>query len=100
MALPGGVHGQVGWGPLGDLICLVDLAVGSPGCSRGGQNLKILEVPSNPSHSVITVKREVENSRSFVLVFLFFHLTAFLHHKEGLFTNIASPFEQPAHYQH
>ena len=50
--IPGGVQGQVGWGlRLPGLVLNVE--VGSPACGRGCWSLVNLEVPSNPSHSVI-----------------------------------------------
>ena len=50
-SVPGGVRGQVGWGPeQTDLV--LDLVGGNPVYDRGVWNL-ILEVPSSPSHSVI-----------------------------------------------
>ena len=47
-SIPGGVQGQVGWGP-GQPVLVLHVEVGGPACSRD----LILEVPSNPSHSVI-----------------------------------------------
>ena len=46
--VPGGVQGQVGWGP-GE----VNGEVGGPAWGRRGWRFMILEVPSNPGHSVI-----------------------------------------------
>jgi len=48
--VPGGVQGQVGWGP--GQPGLVNGEVGGPAW-QGGWRLMILEVPSNPGHSVI-----------------------------------------------
>jgi len=50
--VPGGVQGQVGWGP-GQPGLVLDMAVGSPACGGGCWSLVILEVPSIPSHSMI-----------------------------------------------
>jgi len=50
--IPGGVQGRVGWGP-GQPGLVLDVEVGSPACGGEGRSLMILEVPSNPSHSVI-----------------------------------------------
>ena len=50
--IPGGVQGQVGWGPgLPGLV--LNVGVGGPACGREGWRFMIPEVPSNPSHSVI-----------------------------------------------
>jgi len=53
-SIPGGVQGQVGWGP-GQAGLVLNVEVGGPACSRsqGGWSLMILEVPSDPSHSMI-----------------------------------------------
>lgn len=48
--IPGAVYGQVGWGP-GQSYLVSDLAAGNPPVV-GGWNF-ILEVPSNPSYSMI-----------------------------------------------
>jgi len=48
--IPGGVQGQVGWGP--GQSSLVNGEAGGPACG-GGWSFMILEVPSNPGHSVI-----------------------------------------------
>ena len=48
--IPGGVQGQVGWGP--GQPGLVNGEVGGPAW-QGGWRFMILEVPSNPGHSVI-----------------------------------------------
>ena len=48
----GGVQGQVGWGP-GQSALVLNVEVGGPACSRGSWRFMILEVPSNPGHSVI-----------------------------------------------
>ena len=48
-SIPGGVHGQVGSGP-GQPGLL--LQFGDPACGRGDWSLIILQVPSNPSHSM------------------------------------------------
>ena len=50
--IPEGIQDQVGWGP-GQHGLVLDMEVGSRACSRGGWSLMILEVPSNPSHSMI-----------------------------------------------
>ena len=51
--IPGGVQGQVGWGH-GHPGLVLDMEVGGPACCRGGVwSLMILEVPSNPGHSMI-----------------------------------------------
>ena len=49
-SIPGGVQGQVGWGP--GQPGLVNGEVGGPAW-QGGWRFMILEVPSNPGHSVI-----------------------------------------------
>ena len=49
--IPGGVQGQVGWGP--GQPGLVNGEVGGPARQGGGWRFMILEVPSNPGHSVI-----------------------------------------------
>jgi len=43
-SIPGGVQGQVG--------LVLNVEVGGPACG-GGWSFMILEVPSNPNHSVI-----------------------------------------------
>ena len=48
--VPGGVQGQVGWGP--GQPDLVNGEVGGPAW-QGDWRFMILEVPSNPGHSVI-----------------------------------------------
>ena len=48
MPVPGGVQGQVGWGLVEPGLGL-NVEVGGPACGR----FMILEVPSNPGHSVI-----------------------------------------------
>ena len=50
--VPGGVQGQVGWGP--GQHGLVNGEVSGP-ARQGGCRFMILEVPSNPGHSVILV---------------------------------------------
>ena len=50
-SIPGGVEGQVGWGP-GQPGVVLNVEVGGPACG-GGLELMILQVPSNSSHSVI-----------------------------------------------
>ena len=50
--VPGGVQGQVGWGP-GQPGLVLNVEVGGPACGRGGWSLMILEVNSNLGHSVI-----------------------------------------------
>jgi len=50
-SIPGGVEGQVGWGP-GQPCLTLNVEVGGPACG-GGWSFMILEVPSNPGHSVI-----------------------------------------------
>ena len=49
--VPAGVRGQVGWGP-GQPALVLNVEVGGPACGRGGWRFMILEVPSNPGHSV------------------------------------------------
>ena len=51
--VPGGVQGQVGWGP--GQPGLVNGVVGGPAW-QGGWRFMILEVPFNPGHSVILNK--------------------------------------------
>ena len=51
-SIPGGVEGQVGWGP-GQPDLVLNVEVGGPACGRGGWSFMILGVPSNPGHSVI-----------------------------------------------
>ena len=48
--VPGGVQGQVGWGP--GQAGLVNGEAGDP-AQQGGWRFMIPEVPSNPGHSVI-----------------------------------------------
>ena len=48
--IPGGVQGQVGWGP--GQPGLVNGEAGGP-AQQAGWRFMILEVPSNPGHSVI-----------------------------------------------
>lgn len=60
--------------------------------------INVAEVDALKKRNLTTVKREVEAFCSFLL-YLSCFLTASLHHVEGLFTNIASAFEQPALYQ-
>ena len=50
--VPGGVQGQVGWGP-GQPALSLDVEVGGPACGRVVWRLVILEISSNPAHSVI-----------------------------------------------
>ena len=50
-SVPGGVQEEAGWGP-GQPGLGLNVEVGGPACGRG-RSLLILEVPSNPSHSVI-----------------------------------------------
>ena len=50
VTVPGGVQGQVGWGS--GQPDLVNGEVGGPAW-LGGWRFMILEVPSNPGHSVI-----------------------------------------------
>jgi len=50
--VPGGVQGQVGWGP-GQPALVLNVEVGGPACGGGGWRFMILEVPFNPGHSVI-----------------------------------------------
>jgi len=50
--IPGGVQGQVGWGP-GQPAVELNVEFGGPACGRGFWSFVILEVPSNPGHSVI-----------------------------------------------
>jgi len=49
--ITGGVQGQVGWGP-GQPELVLNVEVGGPALA-GGWRFMILEVPSNPGHSVI-----------------------------------------------
>jgi len=49
--VPGGVEGQVGWGP-GQPGLVLNVEVGGT-AQQGGWRFMILEVPSNPGHSVI-----------------------------------------------
>ena len=51
-SIPGGIQGQVGWGP-GQPGLLLNVEVGDPAYSAGGWRFMIFKVPSNPSHSVI-----------------------------------------------
>ena len=51
-SIPGGVQGQVGWGP-GQPGLVLNVEVGGPACGREGWSLMIFDVPSNPSHSMI-----------------------------------------------
>ena len=48
--IPGGVQGQVGWGP--GQPSLANGEIGGP-ARQGGWRFMILEVPFNPCHSVI-----------------------------------------------
>ena len=51
--IPGGLQGQVGWGP-GQPGVVLNVEVGGPACGGGvGWRFMILEVPSNPGLSVI-----------------------------------------------
>uniref|UniRef100_A0A8C3Q2H2 Heat shock transcription factor 1 n=1 Tax=Chrysolophus pictus TaxID=9089 RepID=A0A8C3Q2H2_CHRPC len=50
-SIPGGVQGQVGWGP-GLPGPALGVEVGGPLCARGDWSFIILEVPSNPGHSM------------------------------------------------
>ena len=50
--VPGGVQGQVGWGP-GQSGLVLDKEVDGSACDRAVWSLIILEIPSNPSHSMI-----------------------------------------------
>ena len=50
--IPGGVQGQVGWGT--GQPGLVNGEVGGP-AQQGGWSLMILEIPSNPGHSVMSI---------------------------------------------
>jgi len=52
--VPGGVQGQVAWGP-GQPGLVLNVEVGGPACGRGGWRITILEVPSNPGHSMILI---------------------------------------------
>ena len=56
--IPGGVQGRVGWGP--GQPGLVNGEVGGP-AQQGGWRFMILEVPSNPGHSVILNCEDVRN---------------------------------------
>ena len=48
---PGGVQGQVGWGP-GQPGVVLNVEAGGSAYGRGDWSFMILEVPSNPGHSV------------------------------------------------
>jgi len=48
--VPGGIQGQVGWGP-GQPVLVPDLEVGVSACGRGLE-LDDAWVPSNPSHTM------------------------------------------------
>ena len=50
--IPGGVQGQVGWGP-GQHGLVLNVEVGGSVFGRGGWRFMILEVPFNPSHCMI-----------------------------------------------
>ena len=50
--VPGGVQGQVGWGP-GQPGLVLNGEVGGPAWVQGGWRFMILEAPSNLGHSVI-----------------------------------------------
>ena len=52
LSIPGGVQGQVGWGP-GQPGLVLNVEVGGPACGGGGWRFMILEIPSNLGHSVI-----------------------------------------------
>ena len=51
-SIPGGVQGQVGWGP-GQPGLELDMKAGDPACGGGDWSFMILEVPSSPKYSVI-----------------------------------------------
>uniref|UniRef100_A0A8C3KYL0 Dedicator of cytokinesis 1 n=1 Tax=Chrysolophus pictus TaxID=9089 RepID=A0A8C3KYL0_CHRPC len=51
-SIPGGVQGQVGWGP-GQPGLVLNVEVGSPAVSRRAGASWSFEVPSNPGHSMI-----------------------------------------------
>ena len=51
-SIPGGVQDQAGWGP-GQAGLVLNVEVGGPACGRAGWSFMILEMPSNPGHSVI-----------------------------------------------
>ena len=53
-SIPGGVQGQVGWGP-GQPGLVLNVEVGGPACSggAGGWSFILLEVPSDLGHSVM-----------------------------------------------
>ena len=50
--IPGGIQGQVGWGP-GQPGLVLNVEVGGPVCGGQGWSFMINEFPSNPDHSVI-----------------------------------------------
>ena len=51
-SIPGGVQGQVGWGP-GQPGLVLHVEVGGPAWGRGGWSFMVLEVPSSPGHSMV-----------------------------------------------
>jgi len=51
-SIPGGVQGQVGWGP-GQPGLVLHVKVGGPAWGRGGWSFMVLEVPSSPGHSMV-----------------------------------------------
>ena len=55
-SIPGGVQGQVGWGP-GQPGLVLHVEVSGPAYGVGGWSFVIFDVPSNPSHSVIVLAR-------------------------------------------
>ena len=50
LSIPGGVQGQVGWGP-GQPGLVLNVEVDSPACDKQGWRFMILEVPSDLGHS-------------------------------------------------
>ena len=62
-SIPGGVQGQVGWGP-GQSGLELNVEVGGPACGREDWRFMILEVPSNPGHSMINKILALHTSHS------------------------------------
>jgi len=56
-SIPGGVQGQVGWGP-GQPGLVLHVEVGGPACG-GAWSFIILEVPSSPGRSVILCSQHI-----------------------------------------
>jgi len=65
--IPGGVEGQVGWGP-GQPALVLDVEVGGSACGRVW-SLMILEAPSNTGHSVILFSE----TPSFITLYIYLH---------------------------